>query len=294
MIALAGVADAPRIRAQARDRNEAAYPAGLRALPDAPARVWIAGTLDTPVARCVAIVGSRAASDYGASFARRLAADLARAGLVVVSGLAHGIDAAAHAGALEARGRTVGVLPAGLDHITPVQHVALARRVAENGALLTERESGPPFGPGAFVRRNRLIAALSAVTVVVEAAARSGALSTATAARALGRPVLAVPGDLDRPTSLGTLQLLREGARPCGGAADVLAALPALVPGGDSTPRERLLAALAASPRTIGELAAAAGMTEPAAGAELVQLEWAGLARALPGQRWARGGSGAA
>lgn len=291
MIAPAGVADAPRIRAHARDRDEAAYPAGLRALSDAPARVFVAGTLDAPVARCVAIVGSRAASEYGRTFAHRLAGDLARAGFVVVSGLAHGIDASAHAGALEARGRTVGVVPAGLDRITPAQHVALARRIEASGALLTERESGPPFGPGAFVRRNRLIAALSAVTVVVEAAERSGALSTATAARALGRPVLAVPGDVDRPTALGTLQLLREGARVCGGVSDVLAALPAHEPEPDAPPRERLLAALASKPRTLAELADAAGLREQEAGAELVQMEWAGLARALPGQRWARAGS---
>ena len=290
MIAPSGVADAPRIRAHARHRDEAAYPAGLRDLSDAPARVFVAGALDAPVARCVAIVGSRAASEYGRTFAHRLAGDLAQAGFVVVSGLAHGIDAAAHAGALEARGRTVGVVPAGLDHITPVQHVALARRIESNGALLTERESGPPFGPGAFVRRNRLIAALSAVTVVVEAAERSGALSTATAARALGRPVLAVPGDVDRPSSLGTLQLLREGACVCGGIADVLAALPSRAPGADASPRERLFAALASTPRTLAELAAAAGLREQEAGAELVQMEWAGLARALPGQRWARAG----
>lgn len=291
MIAPAGVADAPRIRAFARRRDEAAYPAGLRDLSDAPPCVWVAGTLDVPVARCVAIVGSRAASEYGRAFAHRLAGDLAGAGLVVVSGLAHGIDAAAHAGALDARGRTVGVVPAGLDHITPSQHVALARRIAAHGALLTERESGPPFGPGAFVRRNRLIAALSAVTVVVEAAERSGALSTATAARALGRVVLAVPGDVDRPSALGTLQLLRDGARVCGGAADVLAAMPARQADELVGPRERLFAALGTAPRTLAELAAAVGLREQEAGAELVQMEWAGLARALPGQRWSRGGS---
>ncbi len=290
MIAPVGVADAPRLRAQVRNRDEAAYPAGLLALSDAPARVWIAGTLDAPVSRCVAIVGSRAASGYGSAFARRLAADLAAAGFVVVSGLAHGIDAAAHEGALEARGRTVGVLPAGLDHVTPVQHVALARRIEAHGALLTERESGPPFGPGAFVRRNRLIAALSAVTVVVEAGERSGALSTATAARALGRTVLAVPGDVDRPSALGTLQLLREGARACGGAADVLAAMPEREARAAAPPRERLLAVLAPEPRTLAALAEAAGLREEDAGAELVQMEWAGLARARPGQRWSRGG----
>src|SRR6185503_14015424 len=133
-------------------------------------------------------------------------------GFTVVSGLARGIDAAAHRGALDAGAGTVAVLPGGLDAIAPRHHRGLAEEIATRGGLLTEVASGEPH-PGHFIRRNRLIAALGAATLVVEAAERSGALSTAAAARRLGRPVLAVPGDVDRATSRGCHALIRAGAR---------------------------------------------------------------------------------
>ncbi|MFN8587995.1 MAG: DNA-processing protein DprA [Candidatus Eisenbacteria bacterium] len=287
----AGVAEAPRPHAhesaRAIARDETRYPQGLRDLADAPARLWLAGGEPLPLARSVAIVGSRAASAYGRAFAQQLAADLASTGLSVVSGLARGIDSAAHAGALAAGGHTVAVVAAGLEQ--PVTDPALGARIVRSGALASEVAAGPPFGRGAFVRRNRLIAALAAVTVVVEASTRSGALSTAAAARALGRRVLAVPGDVDRPTALGPLQLLREGAGLCAGAADVLAALPATSPGRDAPARERLLAALDATPRSLEALAERAGLGAAEALAELVPLEWAGLAIACAGQCWRRG-----
>lgn len=285
------VADAERQSARVLRAGSPEYPRGLNDLADAPPAVWVIGPGLASRERCIALVGSRAASAYGAAFTRRLARDLCGAGFTVVSGLARGIDAAAHAGALEAGGRTIAVVPSGLDCITPPGHGLLAADIARHGALLSERESGPPFGRGAFVKRNRLIAALSAVTVVVEAAERSGALSTASAARALGRPVLAVPGDVDRPTALGTLQLLREGARPCGGAGDVLGALPANAAPADESPRARLAAALGEDERTLEQLASAASLSPGEAMAELLSLEWAGIARALPGQRWRRGGA---
>jgi DNA processing protein len=237
-------------------------------------------------------VGSRAASPYGASLAHRLSADLASVGLAVVSGLARGIDAAAHRGALEGGGATVAVVPSGLDRVTPAHHAALANGIAERGTLLSEIETGSPFGPGAFVRRNRLIAALAAVTVVVEAAERSGALTTASWAQALGRTVLASPGDVDRPTARGTLALLRAGAKPCADAGDVLAALRDI--GAQSArraePAERMVSALDATPRTLDELSARAALEPPAALAELLRLEWAGIARPSPGQRWSARG----
>jgi len=250
--------------------------------------VWWRGC-DVPAKeRCVAIVGSRAASPYGESLAHRLSADLAALGLAVVSGLARGIDAAAHRGALAGGGPTVAVVPSGLDRVTPAHHAALAEGIAERGTLLSEIETGSPFGPGAFVKRNRLIAALSAVTVVVEAAERSGALTTASWAQALGRPVLASPGDVDRPTSRGTLALLRSGAKPCADAGDVMAALRTLATAsaGPPDPSARLASALDATPRTLDELASRAALEPHAALAELLRLEWAGVARSRPGQRW--------
>jgi len=230
---------------------------------------------------------------------------------VIVSGLARGIDAAAHRGALAAGGATVAVLPAGLARITPPEHTELADAIARRGALVSEWEASIAPLPGRFVERNRLIAALAAVTVVVEAATRSGGLVTAAVARRLGRPVLAVPGDLDRPTVQGCVALLRAGASVCAGAGDVLAALaraPGRAPasprgsssraraprralaahGAAETPEARLLTALGGAPVHVEPLARAAGLELSEALAALLRLEWAGAVSALPGQRWRR------
>ena len=318
-------ADAPaRIGARALPEAAPGYPAGLRDLRDPPPVVFVAGGDLPAVGRAVAIVGSRAASRYGLEQAGRLASDLARLGLVVVSGLARGIDAAAHRGALDAGGRTVAVIPSGLDAITPRHHIPLAVEIAARGALLSEWESGDPRGKGVFVQRNRLIAALTAATVVVEAAARSGALSTAAFARQLGRPVLAIPGDIDRDTARGCNGLIRGGARVCERAADVLDAMgrapgpgarPRSTLAGESegvragetpesrllatlgrepaeeTPESRLLATLGREPVTVDALAADTGLTVAETLSALLGLQWAGAARAWPGQRWSRGRS---
>ena len=306
-----GAGEGTEPRVAVLDFEDPAYPAGLKDLADAPRRVFVRGSL--PAADAVAIVGSRAATPYGLEFACRLARDLAELGVPVVSGLARGIDAAAHAGALDAGGETVAVLPSGLDTITPAHHAALARRIAARGALLTEIESGGPRFRGQFVERNRLIAALAAATVVVEAAEVSGALSTAAAARNLGRPLLAVPGDVGRPTARGCHALLRAGASVCEHAGDVLRALGsgpegarrrepgrardraaadrgAARPNAGATagPEARLLAALSGSAATIDTLAARSGLAVEHVLAALVRLEWAGLATAEPGPRWKR------
>ncbi|MFI5369924.1 MAG: DNA-processing protein DprA [Candidatus Eisenbacteria bacterium] len=294
-----------RLGVDALAREDAGYPAGWRDLPDAPPVVFRRGGDLPAVAEAVAIVGSRAASDYGLRMARRLAADLATAGQVVVSGLARGIDAAAHEGALSAGGRTVAVVPSGLDAITPVHHHPLAARIAERGALVSELASGPPRFRGVFVARNRLIAAMAGTTVVVEASHRGGALHTARAARRLGRRVLAVPGDADRDTAMGCIELLREGAEPCVSAADVLAwSGPARAPrpsppprraGGPTraetpgTPAQRVRAALEEVARPVDAIARHAGLTVSETLAHLLALEWAGLALRVPGGRW-RGG----
>ena len=154
----------------------------------------------------------------------------------------------------------------------------------------TERAAGEPPGRGVFVQRNRLIAALCAATLVVEAAQRSGALSTAAVARRLGRPLLAVPGDIDRPTARGTHALIRNGARLCESAGDVVAALSTTGTSQTQTPASRLLAELAGGPRSADTLAAATGLALDETLSALLQLEWAGAARAVPGQRWVRAG----
>src|SRR5262249_23626744 len=161
-----------------------------------------------------------------------------------------------HAGTLAAGGRTVAVIASAFERIPAGEPARLAGRIVRSGAVLSEVASGGPFGRGAFVKRNRLIAASAAVTVVVEAAEDGGALTTASVARALGRAVLAVPGDVDRPASRGTLGLLRSGARVCADAGDVLAAMGS-APGGASDPAARLRARLSAEPATVESLAAA-------------------------------------
>jgi DNA processing protein len=284
------------------------FPAGLRDLPDCPAAVYVAGGDLPPVARAIAIVGSRAASPYGVAQARRIAGDLARLGYVIVSGLARGIDAAAHGGALEAGGRTVAVIASGLDAITPRHHVDLAAAIGRRGALLSEQESGAPPGRGSFVHRNRLIAALAAATVVVEAAERSGALTTAAFAARQRRAVLAVPGDVDRETARGCHALIRGGAQLCECAADVLEAIgttvhpgaatpgrsprssrAAILPAAETdTPESRMLAVLGSRPLTVDALAAASGLPLADALAALLALQWAGAAAPHPGQRWGR------
>lgn len=265
------------------------YPRALLDLKDAPRVLHVQGDVTAPLGRAVALVGSRAASPYGRAMADRLARDLVALGCTVVSGLARGIDAAAHEGALAAGGATIGVLPSALARITPESHVGLAARMLERGALVSEIAEGGPFGRGAFVKRNRIIAALAGATVIVEAGLGSGALRTAEAASALGRPVLAVPGDVDRPSSLGTLQLLRSGALPCGDAGDVLAELRRVHPEVVApAPIDRLLAALHPVAAPLESIAHAADVAVPQAQALLLRLEWSGVAQHEAGGRWRR------
>jgi DNA processing protein len=276
-----------RLGARALLETDPDYPPGLRDLADPPRVLFVRGVLPDR-ARAIGIVGSRAASPYGMACARRIARDLAALGYCVVSGLARGIDAAAHRGALEAGGASVAVLPGGLDAVTPRHHGDLAETLCERGGLATEWSSGAPVARGVFLRRNRMIAALAAATVVVEAAERSGALSTAAAALRLGRPLLAVPGDVDRPTARGVHALIKRGARLCESAADVLGALAGAGADPTASVESRLLAVLEGGARPVEALASAAGLGLEETLSGLLRLEWAGVARALPGQRWGR------
>jgi DNA processing protein len=201
----------------------------LDGIPDAPNELLyargehIAEALTAPT---VAIVGARACSTYGAQVARTLGRELATAGVTVVSGLARGVDAEAHRGALDANGRTVAVLGCGIDRDYPAAHAELARRIAETGGIVSEYEPGVEPAPRRFPARNRIIAALADAVVIVEARSRSGALITVDLAMEIGRPIYAVPGEITSLLSEGTNDLLRHGhATAISSAADVLTAL---------------------------------------------------------------------
>lgn len=209
-------------------RGAPAYPAALDDLARPPDALFVAGVL-APLSRAVAIVGTRRASGDGRAIARALGRDLARAGVLVVSGAAHGIDAEAHTGALEAGvdGSTLAVIATPLDAPYPAAHLPLLRAiVGAGGGVLTETAPGAATFRASFLLRNRIIAALARAVVVVEAPARSGTLSTVRHARALARPVFAVPwSPLDEPRAGGVALLAEGGARACRDASDVLAAL---------------------------------------------------------------------
>jgi DNA processing protein len=204
------------------------YPAMLRTIPDPPPVLFGKGNLDLLARPAVAIVGSRDHSHYGEEVCRALSRAAAGAGLVVVSGMARGLDAVAHLAALEAGGGTIGVLGCGIGVTYPVSNRLLYQRVEREGLLLAESPPGEPPHKGSFARRNRLISGLARVTVVVEAARVSGTLGTVRCAQDQGRDVLAVPGPITSPVSAGTNHLLREGAGPLLELRDLLDHYPEL------------------------------------------------------------------
>ena len=199
------------------------YPASLRDLSNPPRELFILGALETLAPPVVAVVGTRNATDYGLRVTRELCASLARAGACVISGLARGVDAAAHRAALGENGRTAAVLGTGVDVPYPVGHRELQGIIARRGLLLSEFPAGSKAAKGSFPRRNRILAALASVTIVVEAPRDSGALGTAGIAVQLGRIVAAVPGPIDSPQSIGTNELLRDGAVVIASVEDALA-----------------------------------------------------------------------
>ena len=202
--------------------GDADYPTGLRTLPDAPGLVYVRGKLCSQDHLAVAIVGSRRCTTYGRRIAERLAASLARAGFTIVSGLARGIDAAAHSGALRAGGRTIAVLATGVEKIYPPEHAELALEIADSGALVSEFPPDQQPSPGLFPQRNRIISGLSLGVVVVEATRNSGALYTARHAVEQGREVFGVPGHADSMSSAGCHDLIRQGVTLVRNVDDVL------------------------------------------------------------------------
>jgi DNA processing protein len=227
----------------------AGYPRRLLDLHDPPAVLFGRGDASLAGGPAVAIVGTRANTEYGADVARMIATAAAGAGIVVISGLAHGVDRHAHEAVLDAGGRTIGVIGSGLDVTYPPQHRRLQERIAGEGLVLTEFAPGEPALGHHFPRRNRIIAALASAVVVVEAPVRSGALITAEHALELGREVLAVPGPIGRRTSEGANALIRDGAAIVLDAADVLEATLAFERTAGRTPACSTGSPAAAGPR---------------------------------------------
>ncbi len=274
------------------------YPRLLREIADPPGVLFVRGRLEARDALAVGIVGTRHATHYGLRQAERLAGSLARAGLTVVSGLARGIDAAAHRGALQAGGRTIAVLASGVMNIYPPEHENLAAEVAACGALVSEQPARAAPLAGSFPQRNRLISGLALGVIVVEAAQRSGALITARHAMEQGREVFAVPGNADSRASGGCHRLIRDGAKLIETADDVLEELGPLVeaaPGSDGQvvrhPAElmlneterQVLAAVATEATSIDQVVAASGLPVAAVLATLSVLEIRRLVRRLSG-----------
>lgn len=282
------IAQGQRCGAEVVTLADPQYPQLLRGIPDPPLALYVRGQL--PEVLCVAVVGTRNPSSDGEYVAHRMAWELAAAGVCVVSGLARGIDAAAHRGALEGGGPTVAVLGCGVDVRYPAGHEELADRVASRGALVSEYPPGTPPAKYHFPLRNRIISGLARAVVVVEATLRSGALITADLALEQGREVFAVPGSVLNPRSAGPHWLLREGAGWAERAADVLQALGVPLPSlgvQDLGPAEQRVLDALWEPRYPDELVAAGLGGASAVNALLVALEVRGLVRRMPGGRYA-------
>jgi DNA processing protein len=261
---------------------DADYPALLLQLSDPPPLLYLHGRRELLNRPALAIVGSRSASRQGEANAEAFAAHLAECGLTIVSGLARGIDSAAHRGALEAEASTIAVLGTGADVVYPLSNRELTERIAKRGLLVSEYPLGTPAIPHNFPRRNRLIAAAARGVLVVEAALRSGSLITARLAGELGREVMAIPGSIHSPVTHGCHQLIREGARLVESAQDVLqelrmdtqlAAAAVVSVEGTGTQHADLLQAVGFDPVDLDTLAQRTGLEPGALSARLLELE---------------------
>lgn len=286
------------------------FPPQLAEIPQPPAALFVAGDPALLLGPQVAVVGSRSASAQGLANARDFARVLARAGLTVTSGLADGIDGAAHAGALEAGGATIAVVGTGADLVYPRKHRELAARIGQDGAVVSEFPLGTTALPAHFPQRNRLIAGLALGTLVVEASLQSGSLITARLAGELGREVFALPGSIHNPLSRGCHKLIREGARLIETAQELVEALAPgalalgaqlrerLEPGpagaglaptrADDPDYARLLAALGEAPLGLDELAARTGLKPAELSSMLLLLELEGAVAPAVNGRWQR------
>jgi DNA processing protein len=283
--------------------GDAAYPAALLAIEDPPLMLYRTGLLAPPPERALAVVGSRNPTPQGLANARRFARAFAEAGVTVVSGMALGIDGAAHEGALEGAAAgavaTIAVVGTGLDRVYPKRHLELAHRIAARGMILSEYPLGTPPLQQNFPRRNRLIAALGQGTLVVEAALQSGSLITARLASEQGKEVFAIPGSIHSPHARGCHALLRQGAKLVESAQDVLEDLRFVLPAPPAAAQseepegedDALLAAMGYDPMGLDALIARTGIPAALLQAQLLELELAGQVARLPGglfQRLAR------
>ncbi len=299
-------------------QGDADYPAQLAELPDAPLTLSVLGAAETLAKRQVAIVGNRNASAAGLSWSKTLSAQIARADVVMTSGLARGIDTAAHEGALSANGLTVAVVAGGVDHVYPRENAKLRDMIMQQGCVISEMPWGMAPTPNLFLRRNRIIAGLSIGVVVSEATRHSGSLTTAEYALNYGREVWAVPGSPADPRSAGPNWLLKNGATLIENAEDVLRDLPATpapyvlraVPQGDlfgaveherelakdeddavgaaMTPAQRVFGLLGSQPASFDDLVRQSGLDEPGLSGILVELELDGHASREGDGRWRR------
>lgn len=295
-------------------REDAQYPPLLRQIAHPPHLLYVYGETDLTDRFPVAVVGTRRASAYGLTHTREIAAELARTGVCVVSGLALGIDAAAHTGALDGGGRTVAVLGSALDKPYPQENEPLMRRILESGgSVVSEYAPGTPPSRYSFLQRNRIIAGMCLGTLVTEGPRRSGALNTATRTLENGREVFALPGNVDSPGAQLPNMLISEGARLVTGAADILSALviepkdapkaaqaavapmeaPAEkkphIPGGLDETQRAICAALLAGEADFDALCAVSGLESDELGALLIEMEMDGLVTPLAGTRYAPG-----
>lgn len=294
-----------RGRIEVRSVLDPAYPKRLKMIADPPPLLYITGVLTEQDELAVAIVGARRATPAGRVLTEELSHDLATLGMTVVSGLARGVDAAAHRGALAAQGRTIAVLGCGIDRTYPPEHERLRRQIEERGVVLSEVPVGAPPHSHHFPRRNRIISGLSLGVIVTEAAINSGSLITARLAAEQGREVFAVPGFVKEDTSRGTNALLKEGAALIERAQDVIdAVLPQLEPAvrlrlqlsreenvcGDHLGKEEQLVydALSYDPFTVDDVIVTTGLTVSTVMASLLSLELRQRVRQLPGQRYLR------
>jgi DNA processing protein len=288
---------------EARDAivvGDACYPPALLDSADPPLLLYARGRIELlQAAAAIAIVGSRNPTPQGLENARAFAAHLSQAGWVVVSGLALGIDGAAHEGALEGAAGTIAVVGTGLDRVYPARHRALARRIAAKGLMISEFAIGTPALPENFPIRNRIIAGLARGTLVVEAAMQSGSLITARLAAEAGREVFAIPGSIHSPQARGCHALIKQGAKLVDSAADVLDELPSLSGAAKAEARQPssavsaarkdpLLDALGFDPISLDALIARTGQSAAELSARLLDLELAGRVARLPGQRFQR------
>ncbi|MDH3461016.1 MAG: DNA-processing protein DprA [Burkholderiaceae bacterium] len=274
------------------------YPQSLLDTADPPLLLYVQGRSELLSAASVAVVGSRNPTHQGVDNARAFAAHLSHAGLTVVSGLALGIDGAAHLGAIDGPGCTVAVLGTGLDRVYPRQHRELAHRIASNGLLVSEYPLGSPPIAAHFPQRNRLIAGLCLGTLVVEATERSGSLITARLAAEAGREVFAIPGSIHAPQSRGCHALIKQGAKLVDSAQDILEELrlpaPVLATVEQATrdDQDPLLQALGFDPVALDALVARTGWAPAELNARLLELELDGRVARLPGQLFQRVGQG--